>query len=85
MQSIIGTLLYYARAIDGIALSALNDIRTQQSKPTKNTVKGMNWLMDYFHIYPNVRLRFFASNMQLHVDSNAVYLVMPGTKSHFAG
>eukprot|EP00957_Ditylum_brightwellii_P139504 10632305-Ditylum_brightwellii.AAC.1 len=39
IQSIVGTFLYYARAIDGIALPALNNIGTQQSKPTKNTIK----------------------------------------------
>eukprot|EP00957_Ditylum_brightwellii_P129460 9875436-Ditylum_brightwellii.AAC.2 len=39
IQSIVGTFLYYARAINGIALPALNDIGTQQSKPTKNTIK----------------------------------------------
>eukprot|EP00957_Ditylum_brightwellii_P125275 9549012-Ditylum_brightwellii.AAC.1 len=41
--------------------------------------------MDYFHTYPNARLRFFTSNMQLQVDSKAVYLVMPGAKKCFAG
>eukprot|EP00957_Ditylum_brightwellii_P054319 4115155-Ditylum_brightwellii.AAC.1 len=41
--------------------------------------------MGYFHTYPNARLRFFAGNMQLHIDSDAAYLVMPGAKSCFVG
>eukprot|EP00957_Ditylum_brightwellii_P030925 2342967-Ditylum_brightwellii.AAC.1 len=40
IQSIIGMYLYYARAVDGIALPTLKDIGTQQSKPTKNTIKN---------------------------------------------
>eukprot|EP00957_Ditylum_brightwellii_P136763 10428506-Ditylum_brightwellii.AAC.1 len=52
--SIIGMFLYYARDIDGIALPTFNNIGTQQSKPTKNTIKDMAWLMNYFHTYPNL-------------------------------
>eukprot|EP00957_Ditylum_brightwellii_P141397 10773390-Ditylum_brightwellii.AAC.1 len=85
IQSIMGTFLYYARAIDDVALPALNNIGTQQSKPTKNTIKDRSWLMDYFHTYPNMCLRFFVGNMQLPVDSDVAYLVMPGTKSRFPG
>ena len=33
------TLLYYARAIDGTTLTAINDIATQQAEPTKHTHK----------------------------------------------
>eukprot|EP00957_Ditylum_brightwellii_P211678 15366461-Ditylum_brightwellii.AAC.1 len=85
IQSIVSAFLYYAQVIDGIALPALNDIGNQQSKPTKNTTKDTSWLMDYFHTCPNAHQRFFASDMQLHVDSNAAYLVMPGAKSCFVG
>eukprot|EP00957_Ditylum_brightwellii_P072237 5491260-Ditylum_brightwellii.AAC.1 len=41
--------------------------------------------MDYLATYPNAVLHFFAGNMQLHVDSDAAYLVVNGTKSRFAG
>ena len=38
IQGIIGSLLYYARAIDNTMLTAINEISAVQSKPTeKNT------------------------------------------------
>jgi len=47
VQSIVGSLLYYARAIDSTILPALNDIGAQQSKATKDTLKRCNMLLDY--------------------------------------
>eukprot|EP00957_Ditylum_brightwellii_P180573 13755131-Ditylum_brightwellii.AAC.1 len=55
----IGTFLYYSRALEGPALPALNNISTQQSAPIKLTINDANWMMDFFHTYPNVKLRFF--------------------------
>ena len=43
----------------------------------------MEWLMDYAATYPNPKLRFYASDMVLHVDSDAAYLVMPNSKSWY--
>eukprot|EP00957_Ditylum_brightwellii_P124117 9461674-Ditylum_brightwellii.AAC.1 len=53
IQSIIGTFLYYARAVDPTILVALNDLGTQQSAPTVKTKKGAEWLMDFMHTYPD--------------------------------
>ena len=39
IQSIVGTFLYYGRALDNTILCSLNDIGTQQASPTKNTIK----------------------------------------------
>ena len=41
--------------------------------------------MDYAATYPNAKLRYFASDMILHVDSDAAYLVQPGARSRIAG
>eukprot|EP00957_Ditylum_brightwellii_P177021 13485535-Ditylum_brightwellii.AAC.1 len=38
-------------------------------------------LIDYLAMYPNAALQFFTGNMQLHVDSNAAYLVLNGAKN----
>ena len=42
-------------------------------------------LLDYVAIYPNVKVRFYASDMQLHVDSDAANLVQPHARCHYAG
>ena len=41
--------------------------------------------MDYTHNYPNATSRYYASDMQLHVDSDAAYLVLPKARSRGAG
>eukprot|EP00957_Ditylum_brightwellii_P167190 12727205-Ditylum_brightwellii.AAC.1 len=85
IQSIVGTFLYYSRAIDRPALPALNNIGTQQSAPTQATISDNEWIMDFFHTYLNARLRFFARDMQLYIDLNAAYLVTPTAKSCITG
>ena len=42
-------------------------------------------LLDYLHTYPNAKVRFFASDMKLQIDSDAAYLVAPKAKSRIAG
>ena len=39
VQKINGTFLYYGVAVDPTILPALNEISTQQSAPTENTLK----------------------------------------------
>lgn len=85
VQSIDGTMLYYARAVDPTMLPALNEISTQQSKPTADTIKKCNQLLDYAATYPNAVIRYHASDMILHVDTDAAYLVLPKARSRIAG
>lgn len=85
IQSIVGTFLYYARAIESPLLPALNEIGTQQSKPTKSTNNAANTILDFVSTYPNGKIRFHASDMILHIDTDAAYLVMPNAKSRVAG
>ena len=85
VQKVVGTFLYYARAVDNTILPALNEIATNQAKPTKNTVDKLNMLKDYLSTYPNAVIRFYASDMVLHVESDAAYLVLPKARSRMAG
>ena len=41
--------------------------------------------MDYVDTYSNTVIRYYASKMRLHIDSDTAYLVMPNTKSRGAG
>eukprot|EP00957_Ditylum_brightwellii_P174391 13278000-Ditylum_brightwellii.AAC.1 len=59
------------KAIDGPALPALNAIGMQQSTPTQATIADTEWIMNFFHTYPNAHLQFFAGDMQLRIDSDA--------------
>ena len=66
-------------------LTALNDISSQQAHPTTHVKTKLQQLMDYAHTYPNIYLRYYASDMQLHVDTDAAYLVLPKARSRIAG
>ena len=41
--------------------------------------------MDYVYTYPNTFIRYNASDMVLHIDSDAAYLVAPKARSRVAG
>ena len=85
VQSVTGSFLYYARAIDSTMLPALNEIASQQAKPTVRTMQKCLRLLDYAATYPNAYVRFHASDMVLRIDSDAAYLVMPKSRSRIAG
>ena len=74
IQSINGSFLYYGRAIDPTILTALNNIATQQAKPTVTTKEKALVLMDYLATYPNAKLRYYAGDMKLHVKTDALTL-----------
>jgi hypothetical protein len=85
VQSCVGSLLYYAHAVDAMMLPAINEISGSQASPTTNTMKACTTLMDYAHTYPLAILHYHASDMALHIDSDAAYLVLPNARSHYAG
>lgn len=85
IQAIVGSLLYYARAIDGSLLPAINEISATQANPTLVTEAKANHLLGFVKNHKNTSLRFHASDMCLHVDSDAAYLVLPGARSRLAG
>ena len=74
IQQIIGTFLYYARDVDCTMLPALNTLAEQQSSPTKNTEASINHFLDYAATNPSAIIQYNASNMILHIDSEASYL-----------
>ena len=85
VEQVTGSLLYYGRALDGTTLPALNTIASEQATPTKKTEQKCKRLLDYVATYPNAFIRYYASNMILHVDSDAAYNVMPKARSRIAG
>ena len=53
IQGIVGSLLYYARAVDNKLLATLSAISSQQAKPTARTKVAVDQLLDYVETYPN--------------------------------
>ena len=85
IQSIVGTFLYYGRAVEPTVLTALNDLATYQAQPTNETLQRAHMLLDYLATYQNAKIRFYAGTMKLHIESDAAYLVLPGARSRIAG
>jgi hypothetical protein len=77
IQQVIGSFLYYARAVDPNILMALSDIATQQSAPTKNTKKQVEQCLDYMWTHPDAIIQYRASDMVLNDHSDASYLSAP--------
>eukprot|EP00957_Ditylum_brightwellii_P125297 9550342-Ditylum_brightwellii.AAC.1 len=77
IQTAVGMFLWYGRTVDLTLLPALNAISAQQSKPTVQTVHELDHSLNYMWTYPNATVRFYASDMILHIHSDAAYMVLP--------
>ena len=84
-QEIIGTLLYYACAVNPTLLVALSTLATQQTKGTKQTMKDITHLLNYCATHPNTVIWYKQSNMIWHVESDASYLLKNNAQSRVAG
>ena len=47
IQQVLGTFLYYARAVDLTMLAALSAIASEQASPTQSTMKKVEQFLDY--------------------------------------
>jgi hypothetical protein len=70
IQGIIGTLLYYAHAVDNKLLATLSTLSSQQDTTTIATNNAINQLLDNLATYPNNGATYHASDMILcaHAD-----------------
>jgi hypothetical protein len=66
--------LYYARAVDPAVSIPLNDIATEQTKATEKTQAATNQMLDYLATHPDAKIRYHASDIILHIHSDASYL-----------
>ena len=85
LQQILGTLLYYARAVDNTMLVAISTLASVQAQGTKATMDAAIHLLNYCATHPNATIRYKASDMVLHVHSDASYLSVYGARSRVGG
>ena len=74
VQHTVGSLLYYARAVNMMILHALNSTAADSSKTTERTMEQVNQLLGYMHTDSNTVIHNHASDMILSVHSDASYL-----------
>jgi hypothetical protein len=85
LQQIIGVYLYYARAINSTLLVTLSDLAAQQTQASEMTMSKANWMLDYLATNSDFTLRFYASDMQLAIESDASYLSAYNSRSRVGG
>jgi hypothetical protein len=85
IQKITGSVLYYARAVDPTVLMPLNDIATEQTEATEKTQAATNQLLDYLATHPDAIIRYHASDMILHIHSDASHLSVSNARSRLGG
>ena len=85
VKSVVGSFLYYGRAVDNTILPSFNEISLQQAAPTENTNKKIQMLLDYLNTFSDAKIHFYALDMQLFVDSDAAFIVALKVKRCIAG
>ena len=81
----MGSILYYARAVNLTALTALTTLGSEQAKSTAHTLKSTDQLLEYFSTHPNATLRYYTSAMVLNIHSDASYASEKGANSCAVG
>ena len=77
--------MFMARAVDHTMLHSLNNIAFAATKGTKATLEATNYFLNYIACNPLPRIKYRASDMILHVESDAAYLVAPMARSRAGG
>ena len=85
LQQIVGTFLFYSRAVDPTMLTALSTIATKQSQSTPNTKEKADHFLKYAASHPDATIKFFKSDMILKIHSDASYLSEQQGRSRAGG
>ncbi len=81
VQQIVGSILYYARAVDMTVLMALSAIAVEQTKARTRMLGKCMQLLNYLASNSKAKVRFHASNMIMNIHSDASYLSETGARS----
>ena len=85
LKEIVGTLLYYARAVDSTLLVTLNNLGSAQATATEDTAKAIVRILNYCATHPDAKLRYIKSEMNVHVHTDASYLSATRARSRAGG
>jgi hypothetical protein len=85
IQKITGYVLHYSRAVDPTVIIPLNDIATEKTTATKKTKTATGQILDYLDTHPDAAIQLHASDMILHIHSDASYLSVSKSRSRLGG
>jgi hypothetical protein len=85
LKQITGTLLYFTRAVDPTLFMPINVLASERSNATKITARKVIKLLNYCNTHPDTKIHYHASDMILHIHSDASYLSENEAKSRAGG
>jgi hypothetical protein len=85
VQEVLGTLMYYARAVHNTMLAALGSIASCQTHATTATMEAILQLLNYCATHTDTTIRYYASGMCLKIESDASYSSETKARSRAAG
>jgi hypothetical protein len=72
LQQLTGTLLHYARSFDPTLIMPINVLASEQANTTGVTADKVIKLLSYCNTHPETKIRYHASDMILHIQSDAL-------------
>ena len=85
IQQVCGKFLFLGRAVDSTLLCPISAIASQSSKPTEDTMRQTQQLLDYLATQEEAVLTYNKSDMILAAHSDASYLSEPKARSRAGG
>ena len=85
LQQIIGTFLFYSRAINPTLLTALSELSSAQATATKATKCACQQFLDYCASHPDGSICYHEGDMILKLHSDSSYLNAVGARSRQGG
>jgi hypothetical protein len=81
LQEINGVILYYARAVDAMVLTASSRLGTEVKAPTENSLRKAFHLLAHMATFPTATIVYLPSDMILRVSCDASYNSESGARS----
>jgi hypothetical protein len=81
IQQVVGSLLFYARALDLSILTAVCQLSSHQSNPTQHDLSSAHRLLNYVSSHRNPQKTIHPSSMALWGCTDASYLSRPNSGS----
>ena len=81
IQQVVGSLLFYARALDLSVLTAVCQLSSHQSTPTQHDLSSAHRLLNYVSSHRNPHKTIHPSSMALWCCTDASYLSRPKSGS----
>ncbi len=85
VQRIMGSILYYACAVDMTVLMALSMVVSEQTAATEKTLGRCTQLLDYLASNSDAKVQYYASDMVMNIHLYASYLSESKAGSYTCG